>query len=223
MSIGPRIVPGIVAFLAVVPFVLAQDKPGDEKKPDGPAKTVKTLAFDKVEGWKVERSGGMIRAKYEAPAAEGDPEGAEVFVIHVGPKDTFEKELDFWASHAQDKDGKKFDKSAIKQDAFEAGGFKVRTGELSGIVQKPRKPKKSDKDDDGDKDEKKPADAPSTFKLLGCYIDGPDGGWVVKLTGRDKSFDKARDDFLKFVKTVHVVDGPAETPKNKRKDDDDED
>src|SRR5438552_3961252 len=160
----------LAALVVAMPRAHAQEMGGDDKKSDSekkdadtpkaePAKTVKSLAFDKIEGWKVERSGGMVRFKYEAPAAEGDPEGAEIFVLCVGPKDTFEKELDFWCSHALDKDGKKFEKSAAKLDSFEAGAFKVKTAELSGIAAKAKRaPRKSDKDDKDKKDDEKKDD-----------------------------------------------------------------
>lgn len=193
-------------FLALPADLRAQDgKKDDEKKSDGEKKTPeaakKTLALgEKPAAWKDGKpASGPVKALYKTDAAEGDAEGGTVQVRFLGPKATWDRQLDFYSSRYEDKDGKKLEKSALKQDAFEANGVKVQLVDVAGTFVP------AGKRDDAAKPAKKPGQ-----ETIGCLLQGPDGAWAVAIWGQEKSVEKAREDFMKFVKSVKVVEKPAD-------------
>ena len=54
-------------------------------------------------------------------------------------------------------------------------------------------------------------------KVVNVYLEGPDGAWIVRLQGGEKTVDKFKADFMKFVKSVKVVEGSAPEKKDKGK------
>jgi hypothetical protein len=175
---------------------------GGEKKKEADAG--KTLGFgERPGGWKdgSRPARGAVKALWKTDAAEGDADGATVQVRALGTKATWDRQLDFWCSHYEDKDGKKLEKSAVKTESFEAGGIPVKMADVAGtFVSTPQKR-------DGE-------DAPKPVKkagerTIGCFLEGPDGGFAVSIYGPEKSVEKAREAFLGFVKTVKIVEKPA--------------
>lgn len=216
--------PALVAFALVTPAtVQAQEMGGGdekkdegEKKPDEPKKdepkkdepkadAKKSLGFDAPPAaWKESTKGGgrgFVKHVYKLDAVEG--EDAAVTIGFAGKTD-YDKEKDRWVSRFEDKDGKKLDKSALKEEPFEANGVKGKVAEVAGnFAPPPHHSKKDPKGGDGG-DAKAPEK--KWTKVINVYLEGPDGGWIVRLQGGEKTVDKNKDDFMKFVKSVKIVD-----------------
>ena len=65
----------------------------------------------------------------------------------------------------------------------------------------------------GDKPEKKATTS------INIFLEGPDGGWILRIMGGTKTVEKYRDDFMKYAKSVSTADkkeDPANAPRRGR-------
>ncbi|MEZ0228567.1 MAG: hypothetical protein ACAI25_08065 [Planctomycetota bacterium] len=222
----------MVAFSLVAPATaFAQDMGGggeekkdepkaepkaDEPKPDEPKKeepkpaegAKKSLAFEKPESFKDDKGPrGMMKHLFQLESIEGEQE-ASVTVIFVGQGADYEKEKDRWVKAFEDKEGKKLGKSAIKEESFESNGVKGKTAEVAGnFAGRPR----------GKNKDEKAAGEKKWTKVVNVYLEGPDGAWILRLQGGEKTVDKNREDFMKYAKSVKIVDKTGEDPAPKKK------
>jgi hypothetical protein len=187
-----------------------EPKPEEPKKEEPKAEGKKTLAFEaKPESFKEDKGGrGAMKHAFKLEAVEGEQD-AGVVVLSVGQTD-YEKEKDRWVKAFEDKDGKKLEKSAIKEEAFEANGVKGKVAEVTGNFTARARGKK--------KGEEQPAPEKKWTKVINIYLEGPDGGWILRLQGGEKTVDKLKEDFMKYAKSVKIVEKTGEdTPKRKKK------
>jgi hypothetical protein len=182
----------------------------DAPKPDAPKPAPslgKKIVLDKIGTWKEGKARGNRPAPLEVPAAEGDSEPAHVLVINVMGKGDFDKELARWIKNWTDKDGKALETSAAKTDSFDISGIKAKTAEFSGTAPAGRG---GGKKKGGDDAAPPPAGKPGQ-KVISALLDGPDGAGsiVVRIVGPEKTIDKNKDDFIKYLKSAHLVDKTA--------------
>jgi len=206
------------------------DKKPDEPKKDEPkADAKKTLAFEAPAGWKEGRGHGKVmKHAFKLEAVEGEPE-ASVTVLHPGADADYAKEKARWAKPFKDKDGKPLDASAVKEDAFEANGMKGKIAEIAGMLAPRGRHGKGgkggkggeggDKGEDGEKGGDAAKPEAKWTRQVNVYLEGPDGAWILRLQGGDKTVEKYRDDFMKYAKSVKIVEGSADEnkPASKKK------
>ncbi len=185
-----------------------EPKPEEPKKEEPKPEGKKTLAFEKPASFGDDkaRGSGAQKHHFKLEPVEGEQETA-VVVLFVGQTD-YEKEKDRWVKAFEDKDGKKLEKSALKEESFESNGVKGKVAELTGNFA--ARPRGKNKDE---KPEKK------WTKVVNVFIEGPDGGWILRLSGGEKTVDKFKEDFLKYAKSVKIVEktGSDEPPPRKKK------
>ena len=199
----------LLAFACLFPAAArGQDAPTPTAAP-------RVVAFGKPPAsWKEGKSGGSVRATYKTPAPEGEAEGATVQVRTLGPKTTWERQVDFFCARYEDAAGKKLDKAAVKQESFDAGGLKVHLGEFGGTFV-PGSPRKPADDGGGDKgSDKKAPDKKASQKTITCLIEGAEAPWAVAIFGSAKAVDAARDDFMKYVKSAKGADKMTDEKKS---------
>ncbi len=92
--------------------------------------------------------------------------------------------------------------------SVESNGVKIKTVEVAGKMPEAF-PKKRKRDEAPEKK--------ANQKLVAAFLEGPDGGWVVRLQGGEKTVDKAREDVMKLVKSARVGDRPVEERKPRKK------
>jgi hypothetical protein len=184
-----------------------EPKPEEKKEEPKPAEGAKkTLAFEKPESFKDDRGPrGMMRHQFHLEAIEGEQE-AQVAVIFVGKGADYEKEKNRWVKAFEDKEGKRLEKSAMKEESFESNGVKGKTAEVTGNFAARSRGKNKD-----EKAEKK------WTKVVNVYLEGPDGAWILRLQGGEKTVDKFREDFMKYAKSVKIVDKTGEDPAPRKK------
>jgi len=186
-----------------------------EKKPDAPKAdepkkdSPKTLAFEAPASFKEDKGGrGMQKHLYRLEAVEGEQE-AVVAVIYAGTGADYGKEKARWVGQFKDKDGKALPASAVKEDTFETNGLKGKIAEVAGMFAPRQRGKGKGGAEGGDQ---KAPEAKWT-KVINVYIEGPDGGWILRLQGGEKTVDKYKDDFMKYAKSAKIVDGKQDEPK----------
>jgi hypothetical protein len=54
-------------------------------------------------------------------------------------------------------------------------------------------------------------------KAINVFLEGPDGGWIVRIMGGEKTVEKYRDDFMKYVKSVNTADKKEDANPNPRR------
>lgn len=149
-----------------------------------------TLAFDAAPAdWKARPPEGKpYVCDYDLPAAEGDAEGARVNVLFypMGFEDYRKKLVQHWTAA----DGTPLEAEDQKFETFEYNDLKVRVFTLEGTHSP------------------KGADPKPRSKLVTAHVRGPGGQWNVWLIGPAKSVDKHRETYLKWLKTVRLVQPP---------------
>ena len=155
----------------------------------------KKLVFETPKEWKeVEVKGGMMAPKkqWTVDKAEGDDEAPSIKLSHFGGQGgTLDDNVKRWCGQFKTVDGAAFPVDKAKKETFEVGELKVTTIEIAGTFTPSAMT--------GGGDPKKGQ------KLLAAYIEGKGGPWFVKLQGPEKSVDKNKDAYVKWLKSAKVV------------------
>jgi hypothetical protein len=153
------------------------------------------LVFETPKEWKEEEvKGGMMAPKrqWSVEKAEGDAEAPTIKLSHFGGQGgTLDDNIKRWCGQFKTQDGVAFPVDKAKKETFEVGELKVTTIEIAGTYTPPAMM--------GGGDPKKGQ------KLVAAYIEGKGGPWFVKLQGPEKSVDKARDAYVKWLKSAKLV------------------
>jgi hypothetical protein len=172
-------------FITLAAFALVA-RADDEKKlvfetpKEWKEQTAKTGTFDPKQAWELEK-------------AEGDTEAPTVAVYNFGGQGGgLDDNVKRWCGQFKTKDGEDFAPDKAKKDSFESNGLKVTTVEIAGTYQRPRMA--------GGGDPKK------GWKLVAAYVEGTGGPWFIKLQGPEKSVDKAKEAFIKWLKAAKLED-----------------
>jgi hypothetical protein len=146
----------------------------------------KKLAFETPKEWKEQPAKTTPMApihEWNLEKAEGDAEEPVVKLFHwpSAPGDA-DANVKRWTGMFKTKDGEALPADKVKKETFESNGLKFTTVELEGTYK--------DKKDQ---------------KSIAVYIKGSgDDVWTVRLDGPIKSVDKAKDAFLKWLKSAKV-------------------
>jgi hypothetical protein len=181
--IAPPLLPALLVSSLLASLVLAGE--GDSK-----------LVFETPKEWKdAEVKGGMMAPKQQwtLEKAEGDEEAPTVKLYAFGgPTGTVDDNVKRWTGQFKTKDGEAVPAEKVKKETFEVGDLKITTVEIAGTYSPMRgDPKKGQ-------------------KLIAAYIadnrkDGKAGPWFVRLDGPEKSVDKAKDAYVKWLKSAKLV------------------
>ncbi|HZU97855.1 MAG TPA: hypothetical protein VFF73_14230 [Planctomycetota bacterium] len=156
------------------------------------ADDAKKLVFETPKDWKElpAQSGFMApTSSWEVAKEEGDSEAPQVLYYDLGGQGgDVDSNVDRWVGQFTTKDGEKIAKDKVKRETFESNGLKITTIEVAGTF-KPRK-----------------GDPKKGWKLVAAYVDGQGKGgpFFVKLLGPEKSVDKAKDAFVKWLKSAKL-------------------
>ena len=155
----------------------------------------KKLVFETPKEWKeAEVKGGMMAPKHQwtLDKAEGDDDAPSVKLYNFGGQGgTLDDNVKRWCSQFKTADGNAFPVDKAKKETFEVGELKITTVEISGTYTPPAM--------GGGGDPKKGQ------KLVGAFVDGKGGPWFVKLQGPEKSVDKNKDAYVKWLKSAKLV------------------
>jgi hypothetical protein len=203
--VSKKLAVAVLALSLVTPaLALAQDAKPEPATPGVAAVGSKTLGFEKIAAW-TERARGSLVGHFEAAGVE-DAGTAQILVQRSAVKPDFDKELGVWMARWKGDDGRRLDTSAAKVDSFDVNGIAVKTAEFSGSS-----PAGKEK---GKKERGEPVPGQKTIAAL---LDAPDGAAVVvKMVGPAKTVDANRESFMKYVKSAHLVDKPADDGKGKK-------
>jgi hypothetical protein len=155
----------------------------------------KKLTFDTPKEWKElpGKTGGFSPImSFELAKAEGDADAPIIKVYHFGAGQggTLDDNVKRWCGQFKTKDGDKFSEDKAKKESFESNGLKVTTVEIEGTYTPPAM--------------MRGGDPKEGQKLIGAYVEGDGGPWFVKLQGPAKSVDKAKDAFVKWLKSAKL-------------------
>ncbi len=145
------------------------------------------LSWKVPEGWQAQGERPMRLATFAIPAAEGDPEPAELGVFYFGPNEGggVEPNIDRWVNQFDDRQGEP------KREKGDANGMPVHLVEVSGTYTASGAPMMGG-----------PKTLKPDFRLLGAIVQGPQGAVFFKLTGPQKTVEAARADFDAFISSV---------------------
>jgi hypothetical protein len=181
-----------------------KDEPKPEEKPSdgGDKKTKKSVALDTPGEWRAEKAKGpkTLKAAFRLEAADGDKDPAHATLWYFGEKGTVDKSVSVFAKMF----GTTADK--MKKESLDVGGMKATTCEVAGSFTEGQGKKKD-----------KAADPKPGYKLIAAIIEAPDGTWVARLVGPEKTVEKHRETFLKWVKSAHASDRAEEPEPHKKK------
>ncbi len=157
--------------------------PGKKIAP-GPKQTAAGMSFAAPADWALQPPRAMRVGTYRIPAAQGDPEDAELGVFYFGPGQGggVDANIDRWFNQFVQPDGRQSQAVAHK-DARTINGFPVTTVDLSGTYlfsPTPMSPEKTPK---------------PNFRLLGAIVQAPEGNVFFKLTGPQKTVATAAAGF----------------------------
>lgn len=165
---------------------LAVARADDQKKP----------TYETPKEWKEQpaKSGGFAPThEWKLEKAEGDEDEPTVKVYHFGGQGgTLDDNVKRWASQFKTADGEAFPVEKAKKETFESNGLKITVVEIAGTYKPPAM--------------MGGGEAKKNQKLLAAYVDGPGGPWFVKLQGPEKSVEKARDAYVKWLKSWKVAE-----------------
>ncbi len=148
----------------------------------------KKLTLETPKEWKEQPAKTTPMAplhEWKLEKAEGDDEEPVVKLFHWGtaPGDA-DANVKRWVGMFKTKDGEALPEEKVKKETFESNGLKFTTVELEGTF----------KDKKGQ-------------KAIAVYVKGSgDDVWTVRLDGPAKSVDKAKDAFMKWLKSAKVAD-----------------
>jgi hypothetical protein len=170
-----------------------KDEPAkpEEKPSDGGDKKRKSVALEVPGEWRAEKAKGpkSLKAAFRLEAADGDKDPAHATLWYFGEKGSVDKSVSVFAKMF----GTTPDK--VKKESLDVGGMKATTCEIAGSFTEAQGKKKD-----------KAADPKPGYKLIAAIIEAPDGPWVARLVGPEKTVEKNRETFLKWVKSAHASD-----------------
>ena len=159
------------------------------------AESAAGIEWKAPDGWKLEPARPMRAATYRIPAANGDPEDAELGVFHFGQGQggSIDANIQRWISQFEQPDGKPSQQVA-KVTKEKNGKLETTVIDLPGTylasVGGPMSPAK----------ERKPK-----FRLLGAIVEAPEGSVFFKMTGPEKTVAAARPGFQKMLKSIKAT------------------
>jgi hypothetical protein len=169
-----------VALLLVVAGLAVAD---EEKK----------LVLEAPKEWKAEpaKGGGFgPKVAYKLEAAEGDKEQATASLFHFGGGGgSWDDNLKRWLGQFTLANGDAMPKEKAKVEEIEANGIKIKLAEITGTYTAPSF--------GGPKNDPK-----AGWKLLAAMVEGPDGPSFVRIVGPEKTVEKHRADFMKWLKSA---------------------
>lgn len=156
----------------------------------------KKLVFETPKEWKeAEVKGGMFapKAQWTLEKAEKDDESPTIKLSHFpgGQGGTLDENIKRWCGQFKTKDGEAIPVEKASKESFEVGELKVTMVEVSGTF--------TPRTMTGAGDPKKGQ------KLIAAYIEGKGGPWFTKLEGPEKSVDKNKDAYVKWLKSAKLV------------------
>ncbi|RMF70751.1 MAG: hypothetical protein D6744_18990, partial [Planctomycetota bacterium] len=158
-----------------------------------PSKLVE-LEFDLPEGW-TERppSNMMRRAQYELPGGD-DGSPVELVVYYFGPGEggSVQANLDRWKGQFTTADGKPLPAEAIREEAFESNGLKMRLLEVHGTFNSAMMPGVGGGAQTAEQ------------RMIAGIVETPSGPWFIKAVGPDAAIAAQREQITAFLKSARV-------------------
>jgi hypothetical protein len=146
-----------------------------------------TLSFDTPAEWKAEPVKGMgSQAGWKIEPVKDDPEAAHVTLYNFGGMGgTLDANVERWCGQFKQADGTAFAKDKAKIEKFEVNGLKVATVEIHGTFVGMR----------GN-------ESKAGYRLIAVMVEGKGGPWFLRLLGPDKTVEKTRDAYVKWLKSA---------------------